>query len=80
MYSLKTLVTSNEQVQANVKLSAFKKEAAENASKFDWENIQDSFLRRQFEKMVKIGTAKLPEDEVKQVENSQTRCTTYGRK
>ena len=43
------------------------KEAAENTTLFDWENFEDFDVKRQFSKLSVIGTAKLPEEKIKEV-------------
>ena len=43
------------------------KEAAINTTLFDWENFEDFDVKRQFSKLSVIGTAKLPEEKIKQV-------------
>ena len=47
--------------------SLYMKEAAENTTLFDWENFEDFDVKRQFSKLSVIGTAKLPEEKIKEV-------------
>ncbi|XP_055957045.1 angiotensin-converting enzyme [Patella vulgata] len=44
-----------KQVAATVKLSEFNKEAANNASTFDWKNFNDADIKRQMKKVSDIG-------------------------
>ena len=55
------------QTEENVRRSLYMKEAAENTTLFDWENFEDFDVKRQFSKLSVIGTAKLPEEKIKEV-------------
>ena len=48
-------------------MSKYEKEVALNASEFDWRNFQDDELKRQFNKLVILGTSGLDESDVEEV-------------
>jgi len=64
------------QVNSSLKTSAFAKRMYKEANRFQWQEINDTDARRQFQKITSIGTSALDdEQQLKQVQ--RLKCCLY---